>query len=436
MPLEVRLAVICAAGLLLGGQVNRGIYRLAWNPRDIGPWSRPPENAPHRHWLDLIPLLGWWFLRRESSIHGRGYWVRPLLIELALGLGLAGLYYYETVLAANAPTRGAAVTPAVLHAQFFAHVVLITLMVVATFIDFDEQTIPDAITVYGTLAGLTIAAALPISRPLVSAPAAPPVVGLLVNHLHLVSPASWPDWLHRWQGLLIGLACLQAWWLAIIPWTWTTRRGMAKAMQYLVASIVRRATGLWLLISVLASAGVLAIWWVGGDRWESLLSSLVGMAFGGGLIWAVRVIGTAALGEEAMGFGDVTLMAMIGTFTGWQATLIIFFLAPFAAVFICITQWLLTRRKDIAFGPYLCLAALYLVVRWRPIWQEQARQVFSMGWIVPALVAACLVLMGGMLMLMRALRVSLQGSDEEASDELAAPQEDSHEGPGDPQVEE
>ena len=42
-------------------------------------------------------------------------------------------------------------------------------------------------------------------------------------------------------------------------------------------------------------------------------------------MWAVRIIGTLTLRQEAMGFGDVTLMAMIGAFTGWQSTLLIFF---------------------------------------------------------------------------------------------------------------
>ena len=40
----------------------------------------------------------------------------------------------------------------------------------------------------------------------------------------------------------------------------------------------------------------------------------------------MRLIGTFALRREAMGFGDVTLMMMIGTFLGWQACLILFFL--------------------------------------------------------------------------------------------------------------
>ena len=35
-------------GLLAGSQVNRAIYRLAWEPRPIGPWSAPAKEAARR----------------------------------------------------------------------------------------------------------------------------------------------------------------------------------------------------------------------------------------------------------------------------------------------------------------------------------------------------------------------------------------------------
>ena len=54
---------------------------------------------------------------------------------------------------------------AVIHVQFVAHSVLIVLMLIATFIDFDEQTIPDSITIPGALLGLAYIAFLPIGLP-------------------------------------------------------------------------------------------------------------------------------------------------------------------------------------------------------------------------------------------------------------------------------
>lgn len=411
-PLELRLAAIFAFGLLLGGQWNRGIYRLAWNPRAIGPWSQPLPQAPTRRWYDRLPVLGWFALRRESALHGRWYWLRPALIELASGLGLAALYYYEVAQGGLVPAANFRPDPAALHAQYFCHVVLISLMMVATFIDFDEQTIPDEITVPGTVVGLSLAAFLPMSRPWVIVPTSVPDWGWMVNHLHVTTPLAWPAWLDRGWGLTCGLAAFAGWWLAILPWTWTVRRGWFRAVRYAVASLRRRTTGTHVAIAVLGLPAIAGVWLLGGERWESLLSALVGVAFGGALVWGVRIVGTFALRQEAMGFGDVTLMAMIGAFTGWQATLLIFFLAPFAAVLISITQWLLTRRKDIAFGPYLCLATLFLLVRWPQLWDRGAQPLFELGWFIPIAVLVCLALMGAMLTIIRNVREWLTSEKE------------------------
>jgi prepilin signal peptidase PulO-like enzyme (type II secretory pathway) len=158
---------------------------------------------------------------------------------------------------------------------------------------------------------------------------------------------------------------------------------------------------LWALaIGVATSIGVFAVWRIGGEHWRGLLSSLIGMAAGGGLIWTVRIIGKAVLGREAMGFGDVTLMAMIGAFLGWQACLVIFFLAPIAGAAIGIAQLLMRRQNEIRYGPFLCMAALVTIVRWTTIW-ESLGDVFALGWLVPATMAGCLLLMVPLLFLVR-----------------------------------
>ena len=87
----------------------------------------------------------------------------------------------------------------------------------------------------------------------------------------------------------------------------------------------------------------------------------------------MRLIGTAALRREAMGFGDVTLMMMVGTFLGWQACLITFFLAPFAGLLVGLGQFILRRDDEIPYVPYLCLAAATVVVAWAPIWSLGSR---------------------------------------------------------------
>ncbi len=405
--------LIFGLGALLGGQLNRGIYRLAWNRRSISPWSARHDDAPPRRMLDRVPVLGWLGLRREQRIHGPAFWVRPLLIELSVGVSFVALYWWEVHEAGLMPDRVAQAPISIwtLHAQYLSHVILISLMIVATFIDFDEKTIPDAITVPGTLAGLVLMAAWPQAAPPINLLTVP--VGIEVGQLQLTSPAEWPQRLDDLNGLWIGILCLLAWCFAIWPKTVTMRRGPVKAVRYFFVSMARWP--LWwgvVLVAIAGSVGILATWFCGTPWWPSLLTSLVGMAFGGGLIWAVRTVAGGALGKEAMGFGDVTLMAMIGAYVGWQASLMVFFLAPVVAVPICLLLWLLTGRRDIAFGPYLCAATLIMILWWSPIWERWARTFFAMGWLVPQMLFCCLIVMAGMLRLIRLVERALFRAEE------------------------
>ncbi len=409
----VRLLSLFILGGILGGQINRGIYRLAViNPRQIGPWSRPDAKAPGRRWFDRLPIVGWFGLRREEPIHGRGFWVRPLLIELFTAIGFAWLYYWEInggLLPAGAVAADHQ-TP--LHVHYLLHITLISLMMVATFIDFDEQIIPDSITVPGALIALCFAV-VPYSRlPILDR------VDLLERPEVGYLTVSLPDT----GALAIAIACFVGSCLALLPTLWCFKDGFRKAILYFIAHLIRprrktkRPEGakprrpfpvviLYFLLLVFGTVVIILFWqFADTEAQKGLFSALIGMAFGGGLVWTVRILGTLALQKEAMGFGDVTLMAMIGAFLGWEAALIVFFLAPFAALMIAVGQLIFIRRTDIAFGPYLCLAAVFLILGWHTIWNLRADDIFKMGWLVPGMVAVCLALMGIMLLAWRHIK--------------------------------
>lgn len=399
--METRLVVLFLLGACVGGMVNLAIYRLAWFPRAISPWSRPDPAVPRRSLWDRLPIVGWLGLRRESSLHGAGFWVRPMLLELLTGIGFACLYAWEVGAAGLLPASLPRPTPhdwlVILHLQFAAHAVLIALMLAASMIDCDEMIIPDEITIPGTLLGLLIAAAWPQSL----LPDVMLQAGRLdFNFLTLTSPNPWPAWLdgspHAWS-LGLGLTCWWLWCVAILPRSWYSRHGVLRAIQLCCARVMRqRSTRRILRMTVMGSLAVALVWFRGGLGWQGLLTALVGMVASGGIIWLVRIVGTAALHREAMGFGDVTLMAMIGAFLGWQPSIVIFFLAPIAGLVVGVLRLILFRDKEIPYGPFLCLASLLLIVRWNAVWDYTFR-IFELGWFVPLLMLGCLLLMGLML---------------------------------------
>ncbi len=53
-------------------------------------------RTPPRKLSDRLPVLGWLGLRRERDLHGAGFWIRPLAVEVLTGVALATLYVLET----------------------------------------------------------------------------------------------------------------------------------------------------------------------------------------------------------------------------------------------------------------------------------------------------------------------------------------------------
>jgi leader peptidase (prepilin peptidase) / N-methyltransferase len=100
---------------------------------------------------------------------------------------------------------------------------------------------------------------------------------------------------------------------------------------------------------------------------RSLLASLVGLAVGGGVTWLIRAVGSAVFRREAMGFGDVKLMGMIGAFLGWQAALLTMFLGCVFGAILGSIGSLLGRGSVIPFGPYLALGAVVAMFARAPI---------------------------------------------------------------------
>jgi leader peptidase (prepilin peptidase)/N-methyltransferase len=107
------------------------------------------------------------------------------------------------------------------------------------------------------------------------------------------------------------------------------------------------------------------------DRYRhvhGLVVGLAGLLTGTGITWLVRFVSSSILGQETMGLGDVTLMAMIGSFLGWQPVLFVFALAPLTGLLISLTQRVLGGKTYLAYGPFLALACFLVLMSWKYLW--------------------------------------------------------------------
>jgi leader peptidase (prepilin peptidase)/N-methyltransferase len=101
------------------------------------------------------------------------------------------------------------------------------------------------------------------------------------------------------------------------------------------------------------------------DGWPGLLQAAIGAAVGFGLLLLVAWAGEKAFKQEAMGGGDIKMMAMVGAFVGWRGVLLTLFGGALLGtlVFVPLT---LRKRQLVPFGVFLaCAAALVFVAGYR-----------------------------------------------------------------------
>ena len=123
-------------------------------------------------------------------------------------------------------------------------------------------------------------------------------------------------------------------------------------------------------ITLTGFAAGMAVAWFNpflGDTtgWGRVWSAGAGAALGSGLLWGVGAIYGKLRGVEAMGLGDVKMMAMVGAFAGPTGVLFTIFAASFAGAIIGLMLIPLGGRSmqdKLPFGCFLAPAALVAIL--------------------------------------------------------------------------
>lgn len=157
----------------------------------------------------------------------------------------------------------------------------------------------------------------------------------------------------------------------------------------------------WAMAVPQLSGPYIPAWYDPHRHLHGLAWSLAGLATGAGLTWLARQVSSRVLGQEAMGTGDITLMAMIGSFIGWQAVTLVFLMAPLTGLTVGLAIRMLSGKTYLPYGPWLSIAAVIVLFGWTHFWQH-TRLIFS-DWLSVAVLGA--VGSGGFVLLLGLIRL-------------------------------
>ncbi|MFP6581976.1 MAG: prepilin peptidase [Candidatus Hydrogenedentota bacterium] len=253
------MTILAAASFLMGGLIgsflNVCVYRIPAGLSVVKPRSRCPKCEIPIVWYDNIPVISWLILGAKCR-----HCKEPISWQYPLVEAITAVLFYLVFMRFGLSIA----TP--------VYMLLAASLVLVTFVDLTDWTIPDEVSI---------------------------------------------------GGMPVGIACA----------------GLAMVVS---------DTGLLL---------------------ENPVMSLVGLAVGFGILYALDMISLVLFKKKGMGFGDVKLLAMLGAFFGPAGVLLIIVIASFFGSIIGITMILATRGKEtdvgeenvghyLPFGPYIVLGGL------------------------------------------------------------------------------
>ncbi len=375
-------------GAATGSFLNVAIYRLPRGGSVLFPARSfcPACGRTIRAW-DNIPLLSWLILRGRCRDCGVRISPRYLLVE-AGGAGIfVGLYVAYFLFDVRRGT-GSILTD---WPMYTAHVSLLCGLLVCSIVDAKFFIIP--LEVMWVCAGIGIVAAGVDPHPFLLQVAVAPEwvaaslaagVGLGISHLLVrwgylvpsfidaVEPPLAPEprpgapdgaTVAPSRDATAGTQVAFGPEHGVAP-----RREILREVAYLApAALLAGAT----VVVLRRWEGGMAVWGglfdfvahpLLGPRMAAVGAAVFGLLVGGLCVWAVRILGTLAFNKEAMGMGDVHLLAAVGAVTGWFIPTVTFFVAPFLGLLWAMFLWIFRRQRELPYGPWLAGATLIVLL--------------------------------------------------------------------------
>ncbi len=390
----VWLIFLFALGACVGSFLNVVIWRYPRSQSVVFPPSHCPACGRAIRWSDNIPLVSWLVLRGRCRSCKQRISPRYLLLEAATGLMVAGLYayYFMYELRAGAGSFEQA------WPMYAAHAGLLCVLLAASMIDLAHWIVPVEACWIIALAGGAAATAdphpfWPDVSPHASAVAVGMALGLVIGLAMLKFGLLQRSFIDADENPVTAETLRQRKDARRSPGRKNKKDRPAKRKRPGDEVIVSANSGCNPRVEVLRELLFLApaltlgvVGWLvvehfpaarqAWTRWTSagsaphvnaLMSAWVGFLVGGAWIWGTRILGTLGFGKEAMGMGDVHLMAGAGAVVGWKAISLAYWAAPMMALVLLMWLVLLRRQRALPFGPWLAAGTVAVMLAYDPI---------------------------------------------------------------------